>query len=193
MILILDNFDSFVFNLARYVGELGGEPRVLRNDAIDPGGVAALAPDAIILSPGPCGPEEAGQSMPILRAFAGRVPILGVCLGHQCIGAAFGGRVTRALEPMHGRASAIRHDGTGVLAGLPSPFDAGRYHSLIVEPDPDGPLRVTGRSERGEVMALAHRDLPVHGVQFHPESILSQHGHRLLANFLRMAREHRPA
>ena len=191
MILVVDNVDSFVFNLARYVEELGREACVIRNDAIDPARVAALKPEAIILSPGPCGPDEAGQSVPILRALAGQIPILGVCLGHQCIGAAFGGTVGRAAEPMHGRASAIRHDGTGVFDGLPSPFRAGRYHSLIVEPDPHGPLRVTGRSDRGEVMALAHRDLPVHGVQFHPESILTEHGHALLANFLRIAREHR--
>lgn len=190
MILIIDNFDSFVFNLARYVTELGEEARVVRNDAIDPAGVADLAPQAIILSPGPGGPDDAGQSMPILRALAHRIPILGVCLGHQCIGAAFGGRVARAREPMHGRASAIHHDGAGVFAGLPTPFGAGRYHSLAVEVDGAGPLQVSARSERGEVMGLTHRAMPVHGVQFHPESILSEHGHALLANFLRLAKEH---
>lgn len=191
MILIIDNFDSFVFNLARYVTELGAEARVVRNDAIDAAGVAALAPQAIILSPGPGGPDEAGQSLPILRALAHRIPILGVCLGHQCIGAAFGGRVMRAREPMHGRASAIHHDGSGVFAGLPTPFDAGRYHSLAVELDGQrGPLQVSARSAQGEVMGLSHREWPLHGVQFHPESILSQHGHALLANFLRLAKEY---
>ena len=191
MILVIDNFDSFVFNLARYLVEVGAETEVVRNDAITVTEVAARNPEAIIVSPGPCGPDEAGHALPIVRAFAGRIPILGVCLGHQCIGAAFGGRVTRAREPMHGRASPVNHDGTGVLAGLPSPFMAARYHSLIVELDDESPLRVTGRSTGGEVMALAHRELPVFGVQFHPEAILTEHGHTLLANFLRMAREHR--
>ena len=191
MILVIDNFDSFVFNLARYLVEVGAETDVVRNDAIDVSEVASRNPEAIIVSPGPCGPEQAGQALPIVRAFAGRIPILGVCLGHQCIGAAFGGRVTRAREPMHGRASPVHHDGTGILTGLPSPFMAARYHSLIVELDAGSPLRVTGRSTRGEVMALAHREMPVFGVQFHPESILTEHGHALLANFLRTAREHR--
>ena len=191
MILVIDNFDSFVFNLARYLVEIGAETDVVRNDAIDVAEVASRNPEAIIVSPGPCGPEQAGQALPIVRAFAGRIPILGVCLGHQCIGAALGGRVTRAAEPMHGRASPVHHDGTGILTGLPSPFMAARYHSLIVELDAGSPLRVTGRSTRGEVMALAHREMPVFGVQFHPESILTEHGHALLANFLRAVREHR--
>lgn len=191
MILVIDNFDSFVFNLARYLVEVGAETDVVRNDAIDIAEVAARNPEAIIVSPGPCGPAEAGQALPIIRAFAGHIPILGVCLGHQCIGAAFGGRVIRAREPMHGRASPVHHDGTGILMGLPSPFMAARYHSLIVELDAGSPLRVTGRSIGGEIMALAHGELPVFGVQFHPESVLTEHGHTLLANFLRTAREHR--
>lgn len=186
MIVVVDNRDSFVFNLARYLNELGARTLVVRSDAVDVDGVAALQPAAILVSPGPCGPDEAGNSMAILRAFAGRLPILGVCLGHQCIGAAFGGRVARAREPMHGRASAIHHDGTGLFAGLPSPFMAGRYHALAVELGPDGPLRTQAVSARGEVMALTHRALPVHGVQFHPESILTEHGHALLANFVRL-------
>lgn len=192
MILVVDNFDSFVFNLARYLAELGEETLVLRNDAVDPEAVGAIAPSAIVLSPGPCGPREAGASLAILEAFNGRVPILGVCLGHQCIGEAFGGRVAKAKEPMHGRASAISHDGMDLFAGLPRPFRAGRYHSLIVEIDrDDGPLVATAFSERGEVMGLRHRAAPTFGVQFHPESILSEHGHALLANFLRLARERR--
>ncbi|MFC7051779.1 anthranilate synthase component II [Hansschlegelia quercus] len=189
MILLLDNYDSFVFNLARYFEELGREPHVVRNDAITVEGVAALEPDAIVVSPGPCSPNEAGISLDLIRALSGKVPILGVCLGHQAIGQAFGGSVTRARRPLHGRASRVVHDGTGLFEGLPDPVAVARYHSLIVELGPDyaGPLRVTGRSEEGEVMALAHAAHPTYGVQFHPESILTEGGHRLLENFLAKA------
>ena len=187
MIVVIDNYDSFVFNLARYLRELGQAVAVVRNDAVDLAGIAALEPRAIVLSPGPCGPAEAGLSMPALAAFSDRVPVLGVCLGHQCVGQFFGGRVVRAREPMHGRASAIEHDGSGLFAGLPAPLTVGRYHSLIVEAAPAGPLRVTARSGLGEVMAVAHRTRPVFGVQFHPESILTEHGHAILSNFLRAA------
>ena len=188
MILILDNYDSFVFNIVRYCEELDAETRVLRNDALSVDEIAALKPDAIIVSPGPCGPDEAGVSLPLIRALSGRVPILGVCLGHQCIGQAFGGVVTRAERPMHGLASKIDHEGTDVFAGLPNPFNAGRYHSLIVElPKGESALRVTARSEEGEIMGLAHRTHPTFGVQFHPESVLTEHGHTLIDNFLKIA------
>ncbi len=193
MILVIDNYDSFVFTVARYLVELGAETIVVRNDAIDPAGVLAMAPDAVVLSPGPCGPREAGQSLPIVRELTGRLPLLGICLGHQCIGEAFGGTVGRAREPMHGRPSTIHHDGSGVFRGLPDPFRAGRYHSLAVE-IPAGvetPLRVTARSDGGEIMGLAHRDAPTFGVQFHPESVLTEHGHAMLANFLAIAAEGR--
>lgn len=188
MILILDNYDSFVFNIVRYCEELGAETRVLRNDTLNVDEIAALQPDGIIISPGPCGPDEAGVSLPVIRALSGRVPILGVCLGHQCIGQAFGGIVTRAERPMHGLESKIDHDGTDVFAGLPNPFRAGRYHALIVElPKGDSVLRVTARSEEGEIMGLAHRTHPTFGVQFHPESVLTEHGHHLIYNFLKIA------
>lgn len=189
MILVVDNYDSFVFNLSRSFEELGADTLTVRNDAIDPAGVDCLTPEAIVLSPGPCGPEEAGQSLPLIRRFSGRIPILGVCLGHQCIGAAFGGTVVRAREPMHGRASPIRHDGTGLFAGLPDPLTAGRYHALIVELGPDSPLDICAWSEGGEIMGLRHRSAPTFGVQFHPESVLTEQGHALLANFLHLARQ----
>ncbi|KAB0682836.1 anthranilate synthase component II [Aureimonas leprariae] len=186
MLLVIDNYDSFVFNIVRYCEELGRETRVVRNDRIDLAEIEALRPAAILISPGPCSPREAGVSLDLVRALSGRVPILGVCLGHQCIGSCFGGRVEPARVPMHGRASAISHDGDGLFAGLPDPLRVGRYHSLIVveEPAMDEHLRVTARSPEGEVMALAHRRHPTLGVQFHPESVLSEHGHALLANFL---------
>lgn len=184
MILVIDNFDSFVGNVARYLVELGETVTVRRNDAIDIAGIAALAPEAIVISPGPCGPAEAGVATEAVRAFSGRLPILGICLGHQCVGAAFGNRIVRAKEPMHGRASAIRHDGRGLFAGLPSPFRVGRYHSLAVEPVPGSPLVVTARADSGDVMAIAHRHHPTYGVQFHPESVLTEGGYRLLYNFL---------
>lgn len=189
MILVLDNYDSFVFNVARYFEELGRATEVVRNDAATVDEIAAMAPEAIVISPGPCAPAQAGVSLDLIRRLSGKVPILGVCLGHQAIGEAFGGRVERARRPLHGRASRVAHDDAGLFAGLPNPLSVGRYHSLIVELGPDyaGPLRVTGRSEEGEIMALAHAAHPTYGVQFHPESILTEGGHRLLSNFLALA------
>lgn len=191
MILVVDNYDSFVFNLSRYFEELGRPTDVVRNDAVTPDDIERMAPDALILSPGPCTPTEAGITLEVVRRFSGRIPMLGVCLGHQAIGEAFGGRVLRAKKPLHGRSSRVTHDDAGLFAGLPNPLSVGRYHSLIVEFDEgyDGPLDVTGRSEEGEVMALAHRAHPTFGVQFHPESILTEAGHRLLLNFLAAAQE----
>ncbi len=189
MILILDNYDSFVFNIVRYCEELGATTRVQRNDEGSLASIAALNPEAIILSPGPCGPDEAGLSVPIIKNFSGQIPILGVCLGHQCIGAAFGGKIGRAREPMHGRASLIHHDGSGVFRGLPAPLSAGRYHALIVALGDETPsdLRVTARSEAGEIMGLSHKTHLTFGVQFHPESVLTPHGHELIGNFLELA------
>lgn len=187
MILLIDNYDSFVHNLARYVGELGHPRRVVRNDAIGLDEIATIAPRAIILSPGPCAPQQAGISSDLVRRFAAVMPILGVCLGHQVIAECFGGRVRRAHHPRHGKASLIRHDGTGIFAGLPDPLRAGRYHSLAADVPDAGPLRITARADDGEIMAVAHESLPVHGVQFHPESILTDSGHAMLANFIRMA------
>ncbi len=186
MLLLIDNYDSFTWNLVHYLGELGAEITVRRNDAIDVAEAMAMNPAGILLSPGPCDPDRAGICLALTAAAAeSRTPLLGVCLGHQTIGQAFGGRVVRAGDIVHGKMGTIHHDGTGVLAGLPTPFEATRYHSLIVEREtlPDC-LRVTGWLEDGTIMALAHRDLPIHGVQFHPESIASQHGHALLQNFL---------
>lgn len=191
MIVLIDNYDSFVHTLARYFVELGETVRVLRNDAIDAAGLGALQPEAVVLSPGPCGPAEAGACVPIVKALAGRIPMLGVCLGHQCIGAAFGARIARARQPLHGEASAIEHRGSGLFHGLPNPLRAGRYHSLIVEEPVAGPLVATAWSTAGEIMALEHRMHPVFGVQFHPESVLTEAGHDLLANFLRLARARR--
>ncbi|HEX6808817.1 MAG TPA: aminodeoxychorismate/anthranilate synthase component II [Gemmatimonadaceae bacterium] len=185
MILLIDNYDSFVYNLARYVRELGGEPLVRRNDAVSLDEIAALAPERIIVSPGPCSPAESGVSTAVIRRFGALIPILGVCLGHQCIGAAYGAEIVRARQPMHGKTSRIHHDGSGVFAGLPSPFVATRYHSLVIAPASLPPsLRVTATSDDGEIMAVEHRAHPVVGVQFHPESALTEHGYRLLDRFL---------
>jgi len=186
VLLMIDNYDSFTYNLVQYFGELGEEVRVFRNDQITVDEVEKLAPAYIVISPGPCTPNEAGISVPVIERFANSVPILGVCLGHQCIGQAFGGRVVHAKSVMHGKTSAIRHEGEGVFAGLPNPLTATRYHSLVVERAslPEC-LKVTAWSDDGEVMGVRHRELAVEGVQFHPESILTEAGHDLLRNFLR--------
>ncbi|OJZ19771.1 MAG: anthranilate/aminodeoxychorismate synthase component II [Thiobacillus sp. 65-29] len=185
MLLMIDNYDSFTYNLVQYFGELGEEVEVVRNDEIDLAGIAALKPDHIVVSPGPCTPSEAGVSVPLIKEFAGRIPILGVCLGHQSIGQAFGGKIIRAKELMHGKTSMIHHLGVGVFKGLPNPFRATRYHSLVIERAslPDC-LEITAWTDDGEIMGVRHRTLAVEGVQFHPESILSEHGHALLRNFL---------
>jgi anthranilate synthase/aminodeoxychorismate synthase-like glutamine amidotransferase len=188
MLILIDNYDSFVHNLARYFQRLGQETLVVRNDALSAEDVVKRRPKAIVISPGPCAPADAGCSLDIVRRAAGKIPILGVCLGHQAIGAAFGAEIVRAQDPMHGRASRITHDGLDLFAGLSDPLTVGRYHSLVVDEatlPPD--LNTTARSEDGTIMALAHREWPVFGVQFHPESILSEQGYLLLANFLRLA------
>lgn len=185
MILIIDNYDSFVYNVARYFEELGETVKVVRNDAVD---VERIEAKAIVISPGPCTPHEAGCSLEVIRRYSGKVPILGICLGHQAIGEVFGATVARAKRPLHGEASEIIHQGQGVFAELPNRFMAGRYHSLIVtDEDKASDLLVTARSDDGEIMALQHRSHPTFGVQFHPESILTEHGHRLLRNFLEAA------
>jgi len=185
MILLIDNYDSFVYNLARYVRELGEDPVVRRHDATSLGDIEALRPSHIIISPGPCSPAEAGISIEVVRRFGPAIPILGVCLGHQCIGAAYGAAIVRAGRPMHGKTSAIRHDGRGIFAGLPNPFPAARYHSLVIGRDSlPGDLRVTATAEDGEIMAVEHARHRVIGLQFHPESVLTEHGYRLLARFL---------
>jgi anthranilate synthase component 2 len=185
MLLMIDNYDSFTYNLVQYFSELGEDVQVVRNDEIDVAGIVARAPDRIVVSPGPCTPKEAGVSVPLIQALAGSVPILGVCLGHQSIGAAFGGEVIHAKQVMHGKTSLVHHHDRGVFQGLPNPFRATRYHSLAVRAEslPDC-LEVTAWTEDGEIMGLRHRSLAVEGVQFHPESILTEHGHRMLANFL---------
>ncbi|MDE2201031.1 MAG: aminodeoxychorismate/anthranilate synthase component II [Rhodospirillales bacterium] len=189
MILLIDNYDSFTFNLVHFLGDLGAVCDVRRNDALDVAGAMALAPEAIVLSPGPCTPNEAGICLDLIAAAAGQIPILGVCLGHQAIAQAFGVEVVRAPSPVHGKLSPILHDGTDIFADIPSPFDATRYHSLTVEPRGlPADLVVTARTADGIIMGLRHRAMPVFGVQFHPESIASQHGHRLLGNFLALAR-----
>lgn len=186
-ILMIDNYDSFTYNLVQYFGELGAEVLVHRNDQITLDEIEALAPDHICVSPGPCSPTEAGISVPLILRFAGKIPILGVCLGHQAIGAAFGGRVVRAKVIMHGKTSDITHTGSDVFTNLPSPFTVIRYHSLAIEREtlPDC-LEITAQTADGEIMGVRHKTLPVYGVQFHPESILSEHGHALLQNFLRL-------
>ncbi|ANY73576.1 anthranilate/aminodeoxychorismate synthase component II [Paenibacillus ihbetae] len=186
MILVIDNYDSFTYNLVQYLGELGEEVKVFRNDEIDIAGIEALAPDHILISPGPCTPNEAGVSLEVISHFKGVIPIFGVCLGHQAIGQAFGGKVIRAERLMHGKTSPIQHEGRSVFEGLPNPFTATRYHSLIVEKEslPDE-LEITAWTEEGEIMGLAHKQYPVEGVQFHPESIITDHGHQMLRNFLK--------
>lgn len=191
MILLIDNYDSFVHNLARYVGELGYTREVIRNDRESPSDLLTRKPDAIILSPGPCGPAEAGVSIDLIRAAADeKIPLLGVCLGHQCIAAAFGGHVRQAA-PVHGKAASILHNGHKLFEEIPNPFKAARYHSLIAELDDDGPLQPVAHLQDGTLMALAHECLPIFGVQFHPESVLTEHGHKLLDNFLRTTRAKR--
>ena len=188
MFLLIDNYDSFTYNLFHFLGELGAKLVVRRNDAITPDEALEMLPQGIILSPGPCDPDQAGICLDLIKAAAGKVPLLGVCLGHQAIGQAFGGKVVRAPLPMHGKVSQVQHRGASLFAGLPSPFRGTRYHSLIVDrASLPSSLEVTAETEDGIIMGLAHRELPVYGVQFHPESIASEHGHRLLANFLRLA------
>jgi anthranilate synthase/aminodeoxychorismate synthase-like glutamine amidotransferase len=188
MILLIDNYDSFVHNLARYLRRLGVETQVVRNDAIDVAAIRQLKPQAIVLSPGPCTPTEAGCSLDVVRELGAEIPLLGVCLGHQTIGAALGGRIVRAGRPMHGRTSLIEHDRTGLFEQLPNPMTVGRYHSLVIDPQTfPAELRVTATTTGGTIMAVAHRQWPLFGVQFHPESILTEGGYALLANFLRLA------
>jgi anthranilate synthase component 2 len=186
MLLMVDNYDSFTYNLVQYLGELGEDVKVIRNDELTVDEIEALAPARIVLSPGPCTPNEAGVSLELVTRFAGRIPILGVCLGHQAIGQAFGGRIVHTQALMHGKVSRIHHQGAGVFRGLPTPYDATRYHSLAIErascPEV---LEVTAWTEDGEIMGVRHRTLAIEGVQFHPESILTEHGHALLGNFLK--------
>ena len=191
MLLIIDNYDSFTYNLVQYFGELGAEPVVKRNDEITIAEIEALKPEAVVISPGPCTPKEAGISNDVIREIGPKLPVLGVCLGHQCIGYVFGADVVRAGRLMHGKTSPILHNDEGVFAGLPSPFDATRYHSLIIDPPtvPDA-LVVNARTAEGEIMGVRHKEFPIHGVQFHPESILTRHGKDLLKNFLRIASDY---
>ena len=187
MILVIDNYDSFTYNLVQYFGELGAGLVVKRNYEISTDGIRKLAPEKIVVSPGPCTPSEAGISCETIREFGGKIPILGVCLGHQSIGQVYGGKVIRAPRLMHGKTSPILHTGRNVFAGLPSPFEATRYHSLVVERESlPACLETTAETAEGEIMGLAHRELPVYGVQFHPESILTQHGKQLLKNFMEL-------
>ena len=187
MLLLIDNYDSFTYNLYQYLSELGASVEVLRNDEASVEDCLAMGPERIVVSPGPKTPSEAGISVELIRAAAGQVPLLGVCLGHQCIGQAFGGRIVSAGEIMHGKISPVTHDGTGVFAGLPQPFEAIRYHSLAIDPDSlPAELEVSARAESGVIMGVRHRTLPIEGVQFHPESIMTATGHDLLRNFLAM-------
>ena len=185
-VLLLDNYDSFTYNLAQYLGELGHAPVVHRNDEITLGEVEAMKPDRIVISPGPGRPEDAGVSVDVIRQFGRRIPVFGVCLGHQGIGHAFGGAVVRAPVLMHGKVSSIQHDGRGVFAGVSQPFVAGRYHSLIVADPPPDALEISARTDDGIIMGLRHREWPVHGVQFHPESVLTGEGRKILRNFLEL-------
>jgi anthranilate synthase component II len=190
LLLLIDNYDSFTYNLVQYLGELGADVHVYRNDALTLAQIAAWEPEQIVISPGPCTPGEAGISVPLIRRFAATVPILGVCLGHQAIGEAFGGHVVRAARVMHGKLSPVVHDGRGVFAGLPSPFTATRYHSLAIERTSlPACLEITATADDGEIMGVRHREWPVEGVQFHPEAILTEHGRALLRNFLEAARQ----
>ncbi len=188
MLLMIDNYDSFTYNLVQYFGELGEDVQVFRNDAITLKEIAAMKPDRLVISPGPCSPKEAGISVDVIKEFAGRIPLLGVCLGHQSIGYAFGGEIIHAQKPMHGKLSPVHHTNMGVFAGLPNPFTATRYHSLAIRRDtlPDC-LEVTAWTDDGEIMGVRHKTLAVQGVQFHPESIMTEHGHALLDNFLKGA------
>lgn len=191
MLLMLDNYDSFTFNIVQYLAQLGEEVTVVRNDEMSVPEIAALKPDRIVVSPGPCSPEEAGISVAAIHAFAGKIPLLGVCLGHQSIGAAFGGKVVRSVSLMHGKTSPIHHDGRELFAGLPNPFNATRYHSLVVERSSlPACLEITAWVDNSEIMGLRHRELPVWGVQFHPESILTECGMELLDNFLKLSRQY---
>jgi anthranilate synthase component II len=194
MFLLLDNYDSFTYNLRHYLGELGAEVEVVRNDAVSADKAVAGSAEGIVISPGPCDPDRAGICLEVIEKAKARLPILGVCLGHQCIGQVFGGKIVRAPKPMHGKISAITHTGRGVLAGIPSPFNATRYHSLTIAPEslPDC-LEVTATSDDGVIQGVRHRELPIHGVQFHPESIASEHGHKLIQNFLDIARGRKAA
>ena len=186
MLLVIDNYDSFTYNLVQYLGELGQAVRVVRNDEITAADIGALAPSHIVISPGPCTPNEAGISLETIRLWAGKIPIFGVCLGHQSIGQAFGGNIVHAKTLMHGKVSEIRHEGRGVFRDLPAPFRATRYHSLAIERASCPPeLEITAWTDDGEIMGVRHRSFPVEGVQFHPESILTEHGHALLGNFLK--------
>jgi len=189
MILVIDNYDSFTYNLVQYLGELGEDPQVFRNDAIPVPRIAEMAPEAIVVSPGPCTPAEAGVSTPLIAALAGRIPILGVCLGHQAIGAAFGAPVVRGRAPVHGKTSRVFHDGRTIFEGVPSPLVGTRYHSLVIdEPGLPDCLEVSARTEEGVIMGVRHREALVEGVQFHPESVLTEHGRTILKNFLALAR-----
>ena len=186
MLLMIDNYDSFTYNIVQYLGELGADVKVVRNDEVTVDQVEAMQPDRIVISPGPCSPNEAGISLGVIERLGRRVPILGVCLGHQAIGQAYGGKVVHAKALMHGKTSPVRHSGRGVFRGLPSPLTATRYHSLAVERESlPGALEVTAWTDDGEIMGFVHREFPVEGVQFHPESILTEHGHAMLASFLR--------
>lgn len=188
MILLIDNYDSFVYNLARYLEELGRDVQVVRNDALSVADVRAMRPEAIIVSPGPCTPNEAGISLSVIAELGGDIPILGVCLGHQAIGQVYGGDVGRAIKPLHGKTTDIAHDGGGLFEGLPSPLKVTRYHSLIVTVEgPDSPLQVNATTQDGEIMAFRHCSHPVFGVQFHPEAVLTEGGHKILENFLKVA------
>jgi|TARA_B110000438_G_C15692273_1_gene597309 anthranilate synthase component II len=189
-LLLIDNFDSFTYNLVQYFGELGAEQEIFRNDAITPEQAIERKPDAVVISPGPCDPNQAGQSLAIIEAFAGKKPIFGVCLGHQCLGQYFGGKVIRAERLMHGKTSPVLHDEKEIFANLPNPFEATRYHSLIIEPDSmPNCLEVTAKTEEGEIMGIRHKELPVWGVQFHPESLATEQGILILKNFMELCIE----